>query len=87
MTSPDTFSALGCNSAVATILARQVDAGQSDANELCGIDFCDFVAMEIARQINGRSGDVRPFEALGLLPELAKAIAGAINAAAEKGKA
>ncbi|WP_339032660.1 hypothetical protein WI604_15885 [Bradyrhizobium symbiodeficiens] len=86
MTGPDTFSALGCNSAVALILAGQIDAGQCDPNALCGVTFCDYEALEIARQINTGCGDARPLEALGLLPEVAKAIAGAINTATEERK-
>ncbi|MDA9539640.1 hypothetical protein ACM41_26430 [Bradyrhizobium sp. CCBAU 21362] len=80
MTDPNAFSALGCNSAVAVILAGQIDAGRSDANEICGVSFCDYEALEIARQVNGGRGEAQPLEALGLLPELANAIAGAINA-------
>lgn len=66
------------------MLARQIDTGRSDANEICGVNFCDYEAVEIARQINGRRGEAQPLEALGLLPELAKAIAGAINARSDQ---
>lgn len=80
MTDPSNFSGLGCNHAVAIILARQIDAGQCDPNALCGVSFCDYEAVEIARQVNSGLGSTQPLEALGVLPELAKAIAGAINA-------
>ncbi|MDF0495378.1 hypothetical protein [Bradyrhizobium yuanmingense] len=84
MTDPNTFSGLGCNPALAVILARQVDAGRCDPNEICGPSFCDYEALEIARQINGRKGEAQGLEALGIFPELAKAIAGAIDTAAEE---
>lgn len=77
MTDPSSLT--GCNPAVALILARQIDAGRSDPNEICGVVFCDYEAMEIARQINNHSGSAQHLEGLGMLPELANAIATAIN--------
>jgi hypothetical protein len=78
MTDPNALT--GCDPAVAIILARQIDAGRSDANEICGFVFCDYEALEIARQINSGRGSALDLEGLGMLPELAHAIAAAINA-------
>lgn len=87
MTDPNTFSGLGCNPAVAIILARQVDAGRCDPNEICGASFCDYEALEIARQVNDRKGNAQTLEVLGMPSELATAISGAINTAAQEREA
>jgi len=75
----------GCgNTEIAKILARDIDAGKSNAVEYVGPSFADYQGREIERQINTRSGNAERLIGEGVLPEVAEAIATAIKAAKER---
>jgi hypothetical protein len=63
----------------AVVLAAQID-GTASADTLCAAGFSYPVAIELAAQAVGGTGDVRALIALGINPDLAAAIKVAIDA-------
>lgn len=81
MTDPAKLAGCG-NPAIAAILARDIDAGKSDASQYVGPCFTDYQGLAIQGQINSGKGDALALSHMMILPELADALAKAINAAA-----
>jgi len=83
MTDPAKLAGCG-NPGIARILADHIDAGRSDATAYVGPCFADFQGVAIQNQINAGEGDAEALRQLMILPELASAIATAINAASKE---
>jgi hypothetical protein len=79
MTDPNALTIAGCDPAIAAIIAADIDFGWSDATQYVGPAFADFQGRAIEDAINNQQCDVLALEQLGIMPELARAIAGAIN--------
>ena len=60
-------------------LARQIDAGEPNADQLVNENFSDYVAIEVAKQIRTGIPDIPRLQELMVSPELAHAIANAIS--------
>ncbi|WP_028136320.1 hypothetical protein [Bradyrhizobium japonicum] len=80
MTDPASLVSSGCDPAAAAVIAADIDFGWSDAAAYCGPAFADFQARAIEEAINNQHCDVSALEQVGIMPELALAITGAIKA-------
>jgi hypothetical protein len=79
MTNTDQLVLGGCDPAIAEILVRDIERGWSDAVAYVGPQFADFEGLAIEQMIRKRKGDALALEQLGIAPQLAKALADAIN--------
>lgn len=80
MTDPASLVSSGCDPVAAAVIAADIDFGWGDATAYCGPAFADFQARAIENAINNQECDASALEQVGIMPELARAIAGAINA-------
>lgn len=80
MTDPASLVSSGCDPVAAAIIAADIDFGWSDATAYCGPAFADYAARAIEDAINNQECDAAALEQVGIMPELALAITGAIKA-------
>lgn len=79
MTDAQALTVAGCDPAVAAVIAADIDFGWSDGAAYCP-SFVDWQARAIEDAINNQQCDAFALEQIGIMPELARALAAAINA-------
>lgn len=79
MTDVETLTIAGCDPAIAAIIVADIKGGWGDAVSYCGPSFADYQARALEEAISSGHCDADALEQLGIMPELAKALAGAIN--------